>query len=85
MSTSTYQANDGPAYERFIGRWSRRVADRIAQTVPMPGNGALLDVGCGTGSVTAALAARYPGARWWAWMWPSLILPLPAPVPTSRG
>lgn len=63
MSTSTYQANDGPAYERFIGRWSRRVADRIAQTVPMSGNGALLDVGCGTGSVTAALAARYPGRK----------------------
>ncbi|TGD61672.1 class I SAM-dependent methyltransferase [Tabrizicola sp. WMC-M-20] len=61
MSTSNYQANDGPAYERFIGRWSRRVADRIVETVPMPGDGPVLDVGCGTGSVTAALAARYAG------------------------
>lgn len=61
MSSSSYQANDGAAYERFIGRWSRRVADRIADTIPLPGDGPLLDVGCGTGSVTAALAARYPG------------------------
>ncbi|QYK40360.1 MAG: class I SAM-dependent methyltransferase [Paracoccaceae bacterium] len=61
MSNSGYQANDGAAYERFIGRWSRRVADRIAETIPLPGDGPVLDVGCGTGSVTAALAARYPG------------------------
>lgn len=61
MSTSNYQANDGAAYERFIGRWSRRVADRIVETVTMPGDGPLLDVGCGTGSATAALAAHYPG------------------------
>lgn len=62
-TTSTYQANDGAAYERFIGRWSRRVADRIADTVAFPGEGALLDVGCGTGSLAAALATRHPGRR----------------------
>jgi SAM-dependent methyltransferase len=61
MTASTYQANDGPAYERFIGRWSRRVADRLAEMAPPALDGALLDVGCGTGSVAAALAARFPG------------------------
>ncbi len=62
-TTSTYQANDGAAYERFIGRWSRRVADRIAETVAFDGDGALLDAGCGTGSLAAALAGRYPDRR----------------------
>jgi ubiquinone/menaquinone biosynthesis C-methylase UbiE len=59
-NTSTYQADDGAAYERFIGRWSRRVADRIAETVVFDGAGALLDVGCGSGSLAAAFAARHP-------------------------
>jgi SAM-dependent methyltransferase len=60
--SSSYVANDGAAYERFIGRWSRRVADRIVAEVPVP-DGPLLDVGCGTGSVVAALVARHPGRR----------------------
>lgn len=62
-NSSSYQANDGAAYERFIGRWSRRVADRIADTVTFEGGGALLDVGCGTGSLSAALLARHPNRR----------------------
>lgn len=62
-STSSYQASDGAAYERFIGRWSRRVADRLAAEVPVPPDGPLLDVGCGTGSVAAALRARHPDRR----------------------
>jgi ubiquinone/menaquinone biosynthesis C-methylase UbiE len=57
-NSSSYQANDGAAYERFIGRWSRRVADRIAETVAFEGDGPLLDVGCGTGSLAGALLAR---------------------------
>jgi SAM-dependent methyltransferase len=60
---SSYQASDGAAYERFIGRWSRRVADRLAAEVPVPADGPLLDLGCGTGSVAAALRARHPGRR----------------------
>lgn len=62
-ASSSYQASDGAAYERFIGRWSRRVADRLAADVTVPPDGPLLDVGCGTGSVTAALRARHPGRR----------------------
>jgi SAM-dependent methyltransferase len=62
-NSSSYQANDGAAYERFIGRWSRRVADRIAESVPFEGDGPLLDAGCGTGSLAGALLARHPGRR----------------------
>jgi len=59
-TASTYQASDGGAYERFIGRWTRRLADRVLEaTEPFP-PGALLDVGCGTGSLAAAMRHRYP-------------------------
>jgi SAM-dependent methyltransferase len=59
--SSTYQANDGPAYERFIGRWTRRLGEAVARAAPPEGDGPLLDVACGTGSMAAALAAQSPG------------------------
>ncbi|CAN5810973.1 class I SAM-dependent methyltransferase [soil metagenome] len=62
-ASSSYAAYYCAAYERFIGRWSRRVADRIAEEVPVARDGPLLDIGCGTGSMAAALAAREPGRR----------------------
>jgi len=62
-ASSTYQANDGAAYERFIGRWTRRPAERVADAAPPTADGALLDVACGTGSMTAALVARHPDRR----------------------
>lgn len=58
--SSTYQANDGGAYERFIGRWTRRLAERVAELAPPNLAGPLLDVACGTGSMAAALVSRYP-------------------------
>jgi SAM-dependent methyltransferase len=62
-SNSGYQASDGGAYEGFIGRWSRRVAARIVELVTPTAEGMLLDVGCGTGSMTAALLGAHPGRR----------------------
>jgi SAM-dependent methyltransferase len=59
--STSYAASDGGAYERFIGRWTRRVADRLAAEVPVGAEGPLLDFGCGTGSLVAALVARHPG------------------------
>jgi len=50
----------GEAYEPYIGRWSRLVADRfLAWLGPAPG-ARWLDVGCGTGALTAAVLATGP-------------------------
>jgi SAM-dependent methyltransferase len=56
---SNYEASDGAAYERFIGRWSRRVADRLPEYLEPLSDGPLLDVGTGTGSVAVALKEHY--------------------------
>ena len=55
---STYQASDGAAYERFLGRWSRLLAAPFAEFARTPVEGSALDVGCGTGSLALALAER---------------------------
>lgn len=45
----------GTAYERYMGRWSRRIAPRFLDWLrPAPG-GSWLDVGCGTGVLCAAI------------------------------
>lgn len=50
-------------YEIAMGRWSRRLA-RVFLTFsePAPG-GPMIDVGCGTGSLSLAAATQYPEAR----------------------
>ena len=62
-ASSTYHASSGEAYERFLGRWTKRLAVPFVEFANLPAAGELLDVGCGTGSVAAALAARVPGRR----------------------
>ena len=59
MSTpsSTFLASDADAYDQLMGRWSRRLATRFLDFVGLT-DGAVLDVGCGTGSLTAALLER---------------------------
>ncbi|MGI9416784.1 MAG: class I SAM-dependent methyltransferase [Geminicoccaceae bacterium] len=60
---SAYAATDGAAYQRFIGRWTRRLADPlIAFATPLP-DGPVLDVGTGTGSVVAALRKADPSRK----------------------
>ena len=61
MAAPAYHADDGAAYERFLGRWSERLAEALIDFAGLPVDGPLLDVGCGTGSVALALSRRYPG------------------------
>lgn len=56
---STFNARDAEAYERVMGRWSRRLAGPFLDFARVD-RGAVLDVGCGTGSLTFLLAERAP-------------------------
>lgn len=57
---STYHASDGAAYERFLGRWTRRLAEPFVQFARLPPDGNVLEVGCGTGSLALSLARTRP-------------------------
>jgi SAM-dependent methyltransferase len=45
----------GNPYERYVGRWSRRVAPLFLAWMGIPGGRKWLDVGCGTGALCAAI------------------------------
>src|SRR3954454_20718205 len=50
--------NDSDAYELQMGRWSRRLAEPFLDFAGVAGGERILDVGCGTGSLTFAIAER---------------------------
>lgn len=61
-----FGAAGAEVYERNMGRWSRRLAPLLLDFVgdeALPDGAEILDLGCGTGSLTSALAARHPAAR----------------------
>jgi len=63
IPSSTFPATDGDAYEQQMGRWSRRLAEPFLDFVDLDDGGHILDLGCGTGSLTRALAGRFAAGR----------------------
>jgi SAM-dependent methyltransferase len=45
----------GSPYERYVGRWSRRVAPAFLAWLAMPAGRRWLDIGCGTGALCATI------------------------------
>lgn len=54
---------DGVAYESFMGRWSRRIARQFVERLDPTDGLRWLDVGCGTGALSATIIERtHPAA-----------------------
>ena len=45
----------GDAYEAYVGRWSRPVADQFLEWLAIPADRQWVDVGCGTGALSGAI------------------------------
>jgi ubiquinone/menaquinone biosynthesis C-methylase UbiE len=56
-TTTTFVATDPAGYEQFMGRWSQRLEPSFVEFAGVQANEQVPDVGCGTGSLTLALAA----------------------------
>ncbi|HUB14378.1 MAG TPA: methyltransferase domain-containing protein [Acetobacteraceae bacterium] len=52
---STFNANSAAAYEQVMGRWSKRLAPLLIGFVGVADGDHVLDVGCGTGSLSFTL------------------------------
>ncbi|MDT3686851.1 MAG: methyltransferase domain-containing protein [Pseudorhodoplanes sp.] len=53
----------GEAYERYVGRWSRPVADQFLQWLAIPSGKDWLDIGCGTGALSQRILQHNDPAR----------------------
>jgi ubiquinone/menaquinone biosynthesis C-methylase UbiE len=53
----------GDAYEAYVGRWSRHVAEPFLHWLDVPAGRHWLDVGCGTGALTATVLAMAEPAQ----------------------
>ncbi len=58
MSETHVAFDDGSAYDRYMGRWSRAVGEQFLAWLNPPGNRQWLDVGCGTGAFTGLVLSR---------------------------
>ena len=63
VPTAVFGPVTGDIYQRQMGRWSRRLAEPFLDFVAANLHGAAaLDIGCGTGSLSFAMARRDPTA-----------------------
>lgn len=58
--TSSFNVHNAAGYEQLMGRWSVKLAPLFIDFAQVANGEKILDVGCGTGSLTFALA-RTPG------------------------
>lgn len=56
--------NTGESYDRYMGRWSRQLAPRFLEWLGVKAGCDWLEVGCGTGALSAEILARCkPGSQ----------------------
>ena len=53
----------GDAYERYMGRWSRKVAPLFVEWLDVRAGARWIDIGCGTGVLTSTVLARCEPSR----------------------
>ena len=54
--TSIFTVHDASGFEQLMGRWSQKLAPLFIDFAGLANGEKILDVGCGTGSLTFALA-----------------------------
>src|SRR5689334_9695528 len=55
--------SDGDRYEGFMGRWSREIAPLLVRFAMVRDGDTVLDVGSGTGALSAAIATAAPSSH----------------------
>ena len=55
MSDTRVAFDDGDAYDRYMGRWSRAIGEKFLAWLDPPAHRSWLEVGCGTGAFTGLI------------------------------